>query len=176
MECIGKIVDEDFDLKSVPFNNPRHRFGARGIIFNKDGKIAILNKCYKNEYKLIGGGIENNEDVNTAFEREALEESGCLIKIDECLGLIEEYKSLDNFRQTSYVFVAHVIDDTGKTHFTIKEKEEGSKILWLDIDEAMEKIKKSEAILVASKYESVYHTKFIARRDYKILEYYKTNN
>lgn len=173
MKCIKKLTDEDFGLTPIPFDNPRHRLGARGIIFNQDNKIAILNKSLKNEYKLVGGGIEEDEDPTKAFKRESLEESGCIIEIDDCLGTFEEMKSQDNFKQTSYIYVAHVIEDTKQLNFTQKEIDEGAKLIWLDINEAMNIIKDSEDKLKASKYEDVYHTKFIVRRDYEILKYYK---
>ena len=137
--------------------------------------MAILNKQSKNEYKLVGGGIEKDEDPATAFQREVLEETGCQIEIVNFLGITEEYKSQDNFRQTSYVYVANVINDTGNINFTQKEIDEGSKLLWLDINDALKLIKESENKLVSSKYESVYHTKFIVRRDYEILKYYIDN-
>lgn len=172
MKCINKLTDEDFGLDIVPFDNPRHRFGARGIVFNQDNKIAILNKSLENEYKLVGGGIEEDEDPTKVFKREVLEETGCLVEIDDCLGTFEELKSHDNFKQTSYVYVAHVIEDTNELHFTQQEVDEGSNLLWLNIEDAMELIKDSEDKLVASKYENVYHTKFIVRRDYEILRYY----
>lgn len=172
MKCINKLTDEDFGLDIVPFDNPRHRFGARGIVFNQDNKIAILNKPLENEYKLVGGGIEEDEDPTKAFKREILEETGCLVEIDDCLGTFEELKSHDNFKQTSYVYVAHVIEDTHELHFTQQEVDEGAKLLWLNIEDAMKLIKDSEDKLVASKYENVYHTKFIVRRDYEILRYY----
>ena len=173
MKCIKSITDKDFGLDIKNMENPRIRLGARGIVINNENKIAILNKANKNEYKLIGGGIEQDEDPKLAFEREVLEESGCEIEIKECLGTIEELKSHDNFKQISYVFVGNVIQDTKETHFTQKEIDEGSKLLWMDIDDAMKIIKQCENELVASKYESVYHTKFIVRRDYEILNYYK---
>ncbi len=176
MNYIKKITDEDFGINSKAFDNPRHRYGARGIIFNKDGKIAILNKTLKNEYKLIGGGIEKGETPTEAFIREALEESGCVIKIDKLLGIIEEFKSLDNFIQTSYVYVGKVLKDKRKLNLTEKEINEGAKILWLDLNDAMNKIKECEDKLIESKYENVYHTKFIVRRDYEILKYYKNNS
>lgn len=66
MICIKKITDEDFGINSIPFINPRHRWGARGIVFNNENKIAILHKSLKNEYKLIGGGIDENEDPTKA--------------------------------------------------------------------------------------------------------------
>ncbi|MDO5556460.1 MAG: NUDIX domain-containing protein [Clostridia bacterium] len=173
MYCIKTLIDEDFNLKSIPMDNPRIRLGARGIVLNDKNEIAILNKINKNEYKLIGGGIEDNEEPEQAFKREVLEESGCEIEIAKCLGTIEELKSQDNFKQTSFVYVGKVINDTKKLHLTNKEQEEGSKLLWMKLDQAIEAIKDSEKKLIASKYESVYHTKFIVRRDYEILKYYK---
>lgn len=174
MNVIKTLTDEDFKITSIKMDNPRHRLGARGLVF-KNGKVAILNKQSKNEYKLVGGGIEKDEDPTTAFQREVLEETGCQIEIIEFLGITEEYKSQDNFRQTSYVYVANVINDTGNFNFTQKEVDEGSNLLWLDINDALKLIKESENKLVSSKYESVYHTKFIVRRDYEILKYYIDN-
>ena len=47
MNCIRVLVDEDFGLKSVEFNNPRVRKGARGIIINSDGKQIKMNINYQ---------------------------------------------------------------------------------------------------------------------------------
>lgn len=176
MDCIKVICDEDFGLQSVQFDNPRKRLSARGIIVNSDKKVAILNKVNKNEYKLIGGKIEKGETPEAAFLREALEETGCDIIIHKLLGYTEELKSLDNFEQKSYVFLAYVKKDNHVLKLTKKEIDEGSELLWLDLDEAIKLIKKSEKNIKASKYESIYHTKFIVRRDYEILKFYKKGN
>ena len=172
MNCIRVLVDEDFGLKSVEFNNPRIRKGARGIIINSDGKIAVFNKASKNEYKLPGGGIDEGENPEEAFKREALEETGCEIEIINSLGTIEEHKSLDKFKQTSYIFVAKVVNDTHKLNLTQKEKDEGAQLLWVDDTEALKLITDCYDKLKESKYENLYHSKFIALRDRYILEYY----
>lgn len=72
MNCIRVLVDEDFGLKSILFNNPRTRIGSRGIIKN-EGKIALFNKANKNEYKLPGGWIDEGAkfiwvDINEALK------------------------------------------------------------------------------------------------------------
>ena len=172
MDCIKILVDEDFGLKSIPFNNPRIRYGSRGIILNQEGKIALFNKANKNEYKLPGGGIDEGEKPEEAFKREALEETGCEIEIIKLLGTIEEHKSLDNFKQTSYIFVAKVINDKHKLNLTQKEKDEGVKLLWIKETEALKLITDCFNKLKASKYENLYHSKFIVLRDRYILEYY----
>ena len=53
MKCIGKITDEDFGLKVIPFDNPRKRIGARGIVFNEDNKSLVTKNFinYINERK-----------------------------------------------------------------------------------------------------------------------------
>ena len=171
MELMCKIIDEDIEV-SVKMNNPRLRLGARGIVVREDGKIAVFNKSNKNEYKLPGGGLEGEEKPEEAFKREVLEETGCKIEIVKELGITEEYKTLDNFKQISYVFVGKVLEDTKQLNVTEKEKDEGAKLTWETPEKALKLITESYDKLIASKYESVYHTKFIVLRDRKILEKY----
>ena len=172
MELICKITDEDIGEKTINMENPKLRLGARGIVIRDDGKIAIFNKSNKNEYKLPGGGLEGEEKPEEAFKREVLEETGCEIEIIETLGTTEEYKSLNNFKQISYVFVGKVLKDTKQSNVTEKEKDEGAKLLWETPEKALELITECFDKLVASKYESIYSTKFVVLRDRRILEYY----
>ena len=172
MKLICKIMDEDIGEVSVKMDNPRLRLGARGIVVREDGKIAVFNKSNKNEYKLPGGGIEGEEKPEEAFKREVLEETGCIVEIVKELGTTEEYKTLDNFKQISYVFVGKVLEDTKQLNTTQKEKDEGAKLLWETPEKALKLITESYDKLIASKYESVYHTKFVVLRDRKILEKY----
>lgn len=172
MELICKITDEDIGEKIIDMKNPKLRLGARGIVIRDDGKIAIFNKSNKNEYKLPGGGLEGEEKPEEAFKREVLEETGCEIEIIQTLGTTEEYKSLNNFKQISYVFVGKVLKDTKQLNVTEKEKDEGAKLLWETSEKAIELITECFDKLVASKYQTVYSTKFVALRDRKILEYY----
>lgn len=173
MNIIATVKDEDVGYgKSEIMQNPRVRHAARGIVINQNNEIAIFNKANKNEYKLPGGGIEGNEDIEEAFKREVLEETGCKIDIVDYLGTIEEHKSKDNFKQISHVFVGKVIEDTHQFGFTDKEKDEGARLLWTDIKHGLKLITDCFDTIKESKYESVYHTKFIVYRDRKILEYY----
>jgi len=172
LELICKITDELIGEKSVEMENPTLRLGARGIVIREDGKIAVFNKSKKNEYKLPGGGIEGEENPEEAFKREVLEETGCEVEIIRNLGTIEEYKSLSNFKQISYVFVGKVIKDTKKLNLTKKEADEGAKLVWENPEKALSLITKCYDNLIASKYATVYSTKFVVLRDRKILEKY----
>ena len=90
-----------------------------------------------------------------------------------------ELKTQDSFKQMSYVYVGKVIEDTKSLHVTEQEEKEGAKLLWETPERALELIKECYDKLLPSPCEadlsSVYHTKFIVRRDSKILEIYLNN-
>lgn len=172
---IGIVKDSNFNLKVKPLKNPEIRYASRGIIFNDKGEIAVFNKKNKNEYKLPGGGIEEKEDKIEAFKREVLEETGCLVEITNYLGIIIEEKSLTNFKQISYVYVAKVIKNLNKLNLTLKEQEEGATLLWKDLNKALNLITNCQRELVVSKYDNLYKSLFMVERDKKILEYYLKN-
>ena len=175
IENIVKIEDKDFGiLEKINKESPTIRIGARGIVLDKNGNIAVIYKEKKNEYKLPGGGVKD-EDTNKAFIRECREELGIEVDIKKLIGTAEEYKSQENFKQISYVFIAEKIFDLPNNNLTIKEKEEGTKYIWMNKFEAIEKMKNSLNNLKASKYDNIYRTKFIVLRDIKILEYYINN-
>lgn len=180
INLIDTIKDEDIGENSVPVENYRQRYGARGIVVKEDGKIAVFNKQAKNEYKLPGGGIEGKEVSSETFKREVFEETGCKVEIIDFLGTIEEIKSQDSFKQMSYVYVAKVIEDTKALHVTEQEEAEGARLFWEEPENALKLITESFDKIIASPCEedgvSVYHTKFIVKRDKKILETYLKKN
>lgn len=175
MKLIAKITDEDIDMDIVDYENPQIRKAARGIVLNKNGEIALLHKKNKNEYKLPGGGMEEDETKELAFKREILEETGCQIEITEYMGYTEEIKSHSNFVQTSYVFISNVISNTNQLHLTQKEMEEGGELVWVIPEVALSLIRESFDNLKGSKYDDIYSTKFIVKRDELILNEYLTN-
>lgn len=148
------------------------RYGARGIVIDKEGKIAVIYKKNKNEYKLPGGGVDKGEDFKEAFKRECIEEIGCMIENVEYLFDIEEDHINDNFKQISKVYIAKVKEKLKSNDLTEQEKEEGLEYLWLDKKEALEKMKACIENLKGSKYDNVYRTKFVVARDIRIMEKY----
>ncbi len=170
-----KILNSDFGLKDKEMNNPRLRYGARGIIENENGEIAVFNKQVKNEYKLPGGGIDTGEDPISAFKREAIEETGCEIENVEMIGEIIEEQSDENFVQHSYVFKSKVKTNTHQLNLTEKEKEEGAVLHWLEPKRALEIMQDCIDKLNSSTYDNVYRSKFMVKRDIAILQAYLTN-
>lgn len=172
MNIICEITDECFGEQSIKFNNPYVRYGARGIVQREDGKIAVFNKKNKNEYKLPGGGIEEGETPEEAFKREVLEETGCELENIQELGVTKELKSHENFQQISYVFKSKVAKINEKLNLTEKEIEEGGELVWLTLEEALEKIMNCKNTIKESKYDNIYHSKFMNYRDTEILKYF----
>ncbi len=164
------ITDADFGMQDTELVNPRTRLGARGIIQNEEGKIAIFNKQVKNEYKLPGGGIDEGEDPYIAFEREAIEETGCTLKGIQLVGQIEERQGKENFLQKSYIFISKVKENLGSLLLTEKEKEEGAVLHWLTPQEALSIMEGCIDNLQASTYDNVYRSKFMVKRDIEILK------
>lgn len=179
INLIDEVKDEDIGEQSVQSENVRKRYGARGIIKRGDGKIAVFNKALKKEYKLPGGGFDKGEDSAEAFKREVFEETGCKIEIIDFLGTIKELKTKDNFEQISYVYIGELIEDTKQLHPTIEEAKEGANVFWESPEVALKLIKNCFNELLPSPCEedslSIYHTKFIVKRDEKILETYLNN-
>ncbi len=170
------IKDEEVDLNKMELNNPRKRVAARGIVINSEYKIAVFYKALMNEYKLPGGGVEENEEFEEAFCREVMEETGCRVEIISKLGITEEFNVKSNFYQVSHVFLAKVVDNTQELSLTEKEVAEGGSLQWLSLREALKKMKNCLESLKSSPYdkaEDAYAIKFQVRRDMSILEYLK---
>lgn len=177
MELIAKITDEDIGEKMVEMDNPFHRKAARGIVLDNEGNMAVFYKKNKNMYKLPGGGLEKNENFEEAFIREVREEVGCEVQVIDCLGYIEEYKTKSNYIQTSYVFIAKIVNKLENLELTKMEQDEGGERIWLTPKQTLKKMKENYNNLKDSEYTNLYSTKIVAKRDIKILEVYlKANN
>lgn len=171
-KVIVKITDKDFNLPVKELKNPVIRYGARGLVFNDKGELAIFHKQLKNEYKLPGGGIEENEKAKEAFKREIMEETGCSVYHIKEIGLAIEEKGQTNFCQISHVFQAKVYFNSDKLHLTDKELAEGGKLIWLSPIKAYQKVLECINNVTGSVYDDRYRTLFMVKRDAAILKYY----
>lgn len=102
------IKDADLGLAERAVESWQERHATRGIIRDGD-KIALLHLAGCNYYKLPGGGIEGNENVLAAFQREAMEEVGCEVAVQFGLGEVCERRSHIALYQTSEVMVANKV-------------------------------------------------------------------
>lgn len=161
MKLLREISDKDFKLKSNRDFEFVVRKAARAVVFDKQGKVAILHATKRNYHKIAGGGIEEGENIKIALVREIYEETGSKAKIGEEVGAIIEYKEEHKRVQISYCYLAKAISH-GKPHFTKSEKDEGFVLEWLTMDEAIKKFKKDNL--------SHYGAKFMSTRDLTFLK------
>lgn len=161
MKLLGILNPEN--VTNTELDQFEVREAVRGIVYDSQGKIALLHVANENYYKLPGGGVEGAEDHTQTFLRECLEEIGTPIEIIDELGEILEYRKIFHIKQVSYCYTAKVIGDKGIPNFTDKERSQGFKVVWLSLSEAREMISKSSATTPAGEL-------YIVPRDLLIID------
>lgn len=141
----------------------RERTSARAIVFNADGKVAILHATKKNFHKLPGGGVEEGEDLSIALARELREEIGCSAKNLREFAVIEEYRNKYALHHTSHCFLADLDGEIGTTAMDESEIAVGFVTAWMDILDAIKTIESE------TEFES-YKWKFIRLRELAFLK------
>jgi len=156
-----KNKDVGFPNKKVKY---RIRKAARAVLFDKN-KIALLFASKLKYHKLPGGGVKKKENIKKALAREIMEETGCTAKIKGEIGKIIEYRAKFKLKQISYCFIAEVIKKSSKPNFTKNEKSEGSKILWVPLNNAIERIEKEKPKTYDGKFKVVRELIFLRKAE-----------
>ncbi|KAL7785571.1 tyrosine phosphatase family domain-containing protein [Trichoderma ceciliae] len=113
------------------------RKSARVVALRPSGEVAIIHVKVGNYYKLPGGGIEADESHSDAALREVKEETGAVVALrDGCFATTEEFRF--HLHQTSYCYLADVLDDTGKPCLTEEELADGFTHHWMTVSKALE--------------------------------------
>ena len=140
-------IDETHIDPSLPVANRDGydlREAARAVVTDNTGAVALLHVTSGNYYKLPGGGIDEDENVEDALARELMEEIGCQAEIVAPLGTVQEYRYYWNMNQLSYCYLARLVGEKGEPDFTDKERSEGFEIVWAkNIDEAIRLLESS---------------------------------
>jgi len=155
------------DEKPVkPYNK---RLAARAVLIDGNNNVAIIEAKNINIHKILGGGIEEGEDIELALEREIMEESGCRGEVFDEVGAIVEHRTNANLKQTNYCYLARLIGEKGNPAFTDKEIEEGFELVWVDFDEAIRRFSTDSPERYAAKFQG-FRDKIFLEEAKKILE------
>ncbi|GAP92260.1 putative NUDIX domain-containing protein [Rosellinia necatrix] len=121
------------------------RYAVRVVAFNAAGQVAVIYAKKGNYYKLPGGGIEKDEDHANAAAREVQEETGAVVKIrhsDGCVASTEEFRN--DLHQTSYVYIADVVNNIGRPELTEEELADGLTHEWVPVHQALARMSSVE--------------------------------
>lgn len=121
---------KDSDIFAEPHKEPsfyKVRPTVKGIVFDEDGKIALLST--RSHYLFPGGGVDDNESLEEACIRECKEEIGCDIEIDSYIGQFDQYRAVTAKNYEIHFFAAHVVGEKGDPT-TDDEEELTAKTVW----------------------------------------------
>ncbi len=117
------------------------RSATRTVLFDQDGKVAILNVKKHGYYKIPGGGVEEEKNVKDSATREVKEETRCNCTIVEELGQVKTEIPVWGTLDISDGFVAVVQGEKALPSYEEWEIERGFEVEWFDdIDTAISTI------------------------------------
>lgn len=124
MRMLFEIDTKDYRINGTVFRRP----SARGIILH-DGKVAMIHSLKYDYYKFPGGGIEEQEEKETALIREVLEETGLTVipQTIEEYGMVHRIQRGDPedvFEQDNYYYLCQVEESRQAQRLDAYEKEE----------------------------------------------------
>lgn len=113
------------------------RKAARTVIFDADGKTAVISVNDGEYFKIPGGGIEPGQTTSQAAQAEARQEAGCLVRLLRRIGTHSYVNANTETEHQSVCYLASKVGESQETQFTIFEKENKFKLLWLTATEAI---------------------------------------
>jgi 8-oxo-dGTP pyrophosphatase MutT (NUDIX family) len=144
-----------------------HRTAVRGVIL-RGRNLLMIYSSKVGDYKIPGGGVDQDESHAQALCREIQEECGMsATHIGSEIGAVIEYdvpveKEFDIFKMTSHYYECAVQDGFGIQRLDAYEQDLGFKPVWIDIDDA---IQQNKALLESDKVPDW------LRREIFVLEY-----
>lgn len=142
-QTIKTITDADLGLSpKLSGASKSTRTGARAILFDESGRVALVYEHRYDHYKLPGGCVEAGEDIERALRREVKEEVGARVKNLRYLGVVRSHLSRYNEDCNQHYFTAEVDGELGESAWIDEEELHGCSIVWCrDLADATEKVK-----------------------------------
>lgn len=164
MDLLKTISEQEIypDYKYKEEKKNGYRKAVRGIVFDDENKVGLINVSKHNYYKLPGGGAEGSESDEDVLKRECVEELGCNVDIGLEVGKILEHRDKINTDQESFCYLAKINGEKGEQKLVGYEIDDGFEPVWVEIDEAIR--------LVENSNPDTYDGPFIKIRDLVFLK------
>jgi ADP-ribose pyrophosphatase YjhB (NUDIX family) len=115
---------------------------AAGVVINDKNEIILMNLTNMYFHMLPGGGVDSNENMQEALYRELKEETGANVQIISELGIVVENLQERRMKQITYFYLTKVSGEIQEPNFMPDELEQGYKVEWYSIDEAIKILEK----------------------------------
>jgi 8-oxo-dGTP diphosphatase len=142
----------------------KERKTVKVILRNDQGKIALVTNPIHKCHLLPGGGVDENEDISRAADRECREEAGYTIRDQKMLSFINEYRARDMVHSETICLSAIVDNAVLEDGRTVDEKENGLTVEWYTPREVATLFVEQEQRLRAGEID-FYNTGFNIVRD-----------
>lgn len=137
------------------------------VLQNERGEIALVTNPVHNCHLLPGGGIDGDESVHQAADRECREETNYSIKQPADIGYLEEFRARDGKHYLTSGVVALIDAPANEDTRTDNEKNLGLNVNWFSLDDVFELFADQKRRLLDGEID-FYNTGFNIIRD-KIL-------
>ncbi len=170
-----KIIKDKDIFKKVKFEKPekyQKRITVKGIIKNpKNNKFAFVTNEVHNFILLAGGGAES-DNLEEEINRECQEEIFYSIKNIKKNTEVLEFRNRNAKEYQTVCFYGEIDKKIEEDRRTTDEKNNGLKLVWLDLGEALD-IMKKQVEKVKRGEVGFYNIAFNIIRDFYFLKEYE---
>ena len=123
-EWLLELEDTEWPLTAIDHD----RIIARAIVVDNDNNFYFVRAERDDEFEkgayieTAGGGVESNEDPDTAIRRELQEELGASVDVLCKIGVVSDYYNLIRRHNINHYFLCRIVS-FGEKHLTKEERE-----------------------------------------------------
>lgn len=110
------------------------RAGANAAIFNERGQLVMQKRSDNGFWCMPGGNMDPGESIEECAVREALEETGLVVRVKRLIGIYSDPKTYSIMRYPDGTLIQYVIVLFECEYLSgeLRVSEEGTEVAWFD--------------------------------------------